>query len=257
MEQIDAHTLVKNFLSLQNDYQFTRRSMITKERFKDIANADKTRGLDIEDESLKEPLIEHVGHLPIIATYFYEHIEHKEKIDLGRALIMLSIHDIGETKVGDIFSYIKSKEDKSAEMYEAKKLLSPTLHRYIDEYELGDTFDAKYAKSIDVLAPLLHSVDLIGYVHTRFLKYGGTNEKIITKKRHLLEWDSALLEVFDLCLEQSTRYEKERSFYFRPLSMTWIERRRVQSGLLCHMWSRCFECVAVYKTEPQVSSDAC
>ena len=80
-----------------------------------------------------------------------------------------------------------------------------------------ETFDAKYAKSVDILAPLLHSVDLIGYIHTRFLKFGGTNEKIITKKRPLLLWDSTLLEIFDLCLEQSARYEKGEPLLFEAV----------------------------------------
>jgi len=211
---MNTQKLIENFLQLQNDYQFTRRAMMTKERFKDIANADKVRGLDVEDEMLKETLLEHVGHLPVLASYVYEHIEHTQKVDLGRSLIMLSIHDIGETKLGDVFSYTKTDKDEEEEINAAKKLLSPTMQKYFNEYEENKTFDAKFAKSIDVLAPLLHSVDLVGYIHTRFLEFGGTNEKIITKKRSLLEWDQVLLEVFDLCLEQFKRYEEGERLLF-------------------------------------------
>lgn len=210
----DCKKIISDFLKLQHDYQFTRRAMMTKERFKDIALADKNRGLDTKDETLKETLLEHVGHLPILATYLHEHIEYTDKVDLGRALIMLSIHDIGETKLGDVFAYTKTETEEIDEIEAAKALLSPALILYLEEYEAGESLDAKYAKSIDILAPLLHATDLIGYIHTRFLEYGGTNEKIIQKKRPSVEWDSVLLEVFDLCLEQSKRYENGDELLF-------------------------------------------
>lgn len=211
---VSTKQLIADFLKLQHDYQFTRRAMMTKERFKDIALTDQVRGLDTKDETLKETLIEHVGHLPILASYLHEHIEHTDKVNLGRSLIMLSIHDIGETKLGDIFAYTKTTSQEVDEIEVAKTLLSPALIPYLEEYEAGSSSDAKYAKSIDILAPLLHATDLIGYIHTRFLEYGGSNEKIIQKKRPSVEWDSVLLEVFDLCLEQSKRYENNKELLF-------------------------------------------
>ncbi len=210
----DSKQIITDFLELQKNYQFTRRAMMTKERFFDIGLKDTKKGLDITDERLKETLLEHVGHLPILATYLHEYSEHAEKINLGRVLIMLSIHDIGETKLGDIFAYTKTQKEESDEITVAKSLLSQNLIPYFEEYEANETFDAHYAKSIDILAPLLHSVDLIGYIHTRFLKFGGTNEKIISKKRPYLLWDETLLEIFDLCLEQSICYEKGATLLF-------------------------------------------
>lgn len=210
----DAKQIIVDFLELQKNYQFTRRAMMTKERFFDIALKDKNRGLDITDETLKEPLIEHIGHLPILATYLHEHCEHASKIDLGRALIMLAIHDIGETKIGDVFTFTKTQLNEQDELAEARKILSPTLIPYLEEYEENKTFDAKFAKSIDRLAPLLHGMDLIGYIYTRFIEYGGTQEKLISKHRPLLLWDTTLLQIFDLCLEQSARYENGEPLLF-------------------------------------------
>ncbi len=204
----DAKQIIVDFLELQKNYQFTRRSTMTKERFCDIGLKNKEFGLDTTDDRLKETLLEHVGHLPVLATSLYEYAENAEKINLGRVLIMLSIHDIGETKLGDVFAYTKTQREESDELDTAKKMLSPQLITYLEEYEANETFDAKYAKSIDILAPLMHAVDFIGYTHARFLKFGGTNEKIITRNRPLLLWDSTLLEIFDLILEQSARYEK-------------------------------------------------
>lgn len=210
----DALQVIEDFLELQKNYQFTRRKMMTKERFHDVALKDRDRGLDVTDEMLKETLIEHIGHLPIIATYFHEYCEHALEINLGRVLIMLSIHDIGETTIGDVFAFTKTQSDEQDEVTEARRLLSPSLIPYFEEYEENKSFDAKYAHAVDTLAPLLHGMDLIGYIHTRFIEYGGTNEKIIAKKRPLVVWDKTLTKVFDLCLEQSVRYEKGESLLF-------------------------------------------
>ena len=210
----DAKQIIVDFLELQRNYQFTRRKMMTKERFCDIALKNKDRGLDMADETIRETLIEHIGHLPILATYLHEYSEHASQINLGRALIMLAIHDIGETKIGDVFSFTKTILNEQDELTQARKLLSPALIPYFEEYEEKQTIDAKFAKSIDILAPLLHGMDLIGYTYTRFIEYGGTLETIITRQRPLFLWDQALLEIFDLCLEQSSRYEKGEPLLF-------------------------------------------
>lgn len=206
--------LVKDFLDLQHAYQFTRRSMMTKERFKDVAGADVSRGLDIEDFVLTEPLIEHVGHLPIIASYFHSHIEHSEKVNLGRVLIMLSIHDIGETKVGDTFTFIKSELDASKEVEASRSLLSEELLPYFDEFEKHESWDAKYANSVDKLATVLHATDLIGFIYERFHKLGGTLENINTYNRSYMMWDSVLHDVFEVCYEQARRYEAGEELVF-------------------------------------------
>jgi 5'-deoxynucleotidase YfbR-like HD superfamily hydrolase len=204
---MDTQKLIRDFLVLQKGYQFTRRVLITKERFRDVAKGDKNVGLNLSLEELKEPLIEHVGHLPILATYFHEHIANKAKVDLGRALIMLSIHDIGETKLGDVFSYTKTAADEMTETKMAQSLLSPCLLPYFEEYEAKSTFDAKYAKSIDALAPWIHEIDCFNVVWDRFVRLGGSREKALAKTRPCFEWDTVLLEVFDMILEQVRRLE--------------------------------------------------
>lgn len=59
--------------------------------------ADKVAGYryDPDDVLVCEMLIEHVGSLPMVATAFYPHIQ-DSSVDLGKALIMIAIHDIGE-----------------------------------------------------------------------------------------------------------------------------------------------------------------
>lgn len=210
----DMHTLVTDFLELQRNYQFTRRALMTKERFRDIAKCDPVVGLDITRDDLKEPLIEHVGHLPILATFLHEHTEHKEKINLGRSLIMLAIHDIGETKLGDVFAYTKTNKEESDEVNMARSMLSPELLPYFDEYEANETFDAKFAKAIDIIAPNVHEVDLISITTERFRKFGGTLELVIQKKRMYVAWDRVLAEFFDICIKNFQHYENKETLIF-------------------------------------------
>lgn len=55
--------------------------------------------LNFDDEIVRETLSEYVGSLPIIATYIHPFLDHK--VDLGKVLIILAIHDIGELRTGD------------------------------------------------------------------------------------------------------------------------------------------------------------
>ena len=54
-------------------------------------------------------VMEHVGTLPILATYFHGHVT--EPVNLGRVLELLAVHDIGEIVVGDESTFTK-KEDR-------------------------------------------------------------------------------------------------------------------------------------------------
>jgi putative hydrolase of HD superfamily len=206
--------IIEDFLKLQSGYQFTHRNLMTKERFKNVALADVVRGLDIEDLSLREPLIEHIGHLPITASYFHQFLEHKNEVDLGRVLTMLSIHDIGETLVGDVFAYTKTKAEEEAETRAALTLLPDYLQIYFLEYEERETLDARYAKSVDAFAGFLPTLDMPHIIIERFKKNGATVQDIVNRKRLLMEWDTTMLQLFDVSMEQAFRAERGEELIF-------------------------------------------
>lgn len=160
--------------------------------------------------------MEHVGHLPILAVYFHPHIKHQDKVDLGRAMIMLSIHDIGETVTGDVFAYHKTKQNNKDEYEAALAVLHPSLHPFIEEYEANETYDAKYAKSIDALAPNIHEVDMPKITMERFALLHASAQDIIDTQRTYMEWDSVLLEVFDLLMSQYQAVENGGELVFEP-----------------------------------------
>src|SRR5471030_2925533 len=70
-----------------------------------------------DDILIREPLIEHTGSLPIVATAIYTYIN-DSNVDLGKALIMLAIHDIGELITGDEMTFIKNKDGADNEKKE-------------------------------------------------------------------------------------------------------------------------------------------
>ena len=208
--------LVQDFLKLQNSYSFTKRTVVTGDRYSQIALKGMVDKKDYDNEALRESLMEHVGHLPILASYFHPHIEHSNEVDLGRALIMLSIHDIGETVTGEIFAYHKTEQDNLDEYEAALKILHPTLHPYLAEYEANETLDAKYARSMDALAPNIHEVDMPKVTMERFDLLNASPQNVIDKKRKYMEWDSVLLEVFDLLMTQYQATQSGGKLIFKP-----------------------------------------
>jgi len=208
--------LVQDFLKLQNAYSFTKRALVTADRYSQIALKGLVDKKDYDNEILREPLIEHIGHLPILSAYFHPHIEHSDKVDLGRVMIMLSVHDIGETVTGEIFAYHKTEQNNLDEYDAALKVLHPSLHPYIEEYEANETFDAKYAKSMDVLAPNIHEVDMPKITMERFALLNASPQNVIDKKRKYMEWDSVMLEAFDLLMLQYQTVEKGGKPIFKP-----------------------------------------
>ncbi len=187
---------MKKLLTLQRNYALTPRLIMTYERTLNVQDRFMKNKVNYEDVSIREPLLEHVGHLPIIANFLYPHIEHKDSVDLGKALIMLSFHDIGETVTGDILTYKKTAEHEISEQIVTNRLLHPYYIPYWAEYENRDTLTAKFAKSVDSIAPLLHELDNMQHTLERFDHFDFGPDKIERKKRPDFIWDGVLLGIF-------------------------------------------------------------
>lgn len=189
--------IVDDLITLQNNYATTYRFINTLERYEALISSKIIDKIDYSIEATREPLIEHVGHLPIIAVYLHQYVEHKKNIDLGEVLTMLAVHDIGETEVGDVFAFSKVSADEDAERKAAKKILPPYLYKYFEEFEKSKTINSKFAKSCDSIAPALHTLSLPPKIALeRSERFGYNLKDIATKKSHY-EWDSVLSEVFD------------------------------------------------------------
>jgi len=151
-----ASRLLEEIEFLFEKYSDELRSSTQPYRFRRMSQ-DQDFKYHPDSELVRESLMEHVGSLPMLAVAFYPYIK-DEDVDLGIALKMLAIHDIGELIEGDQNTFIKP-DDGGKELAAAKKLLNPIYHELYKDIEMQGSKSAKFAKSIDKIAP-----DIIDYL---------------------------------------------------------------------------------------------
>jgi len=160
-----------------------------------------------EDNLVRESLLEHVGSLPIVATAFYPYINDDE-VDIGKSLLMLSIHDIGELITGDEITFTKDHNHKDKEQESAMALLDASYHDIYKDMESQTSKSAKFAKSIDKITP-----DIIDYLTPanittiRYKHFVGIEPKeiaslILKHKRPYMLWNPFMTEFHKLLLEK-------------------------------------------------------
>ena len=129
--------------------------------------ADRLKGVErrnwLADGSRRENTAEHSWHLGIAAMVFAGFAT--EPVELGRAVCMALVHDIVEIDAGDTFAYDTSElADSKREREEQAAdrlfgLLPAALGAHFrdlwDEYERGDTPEARYVMAVDRVAPML------------------------------------------------------------------------------------------------------
>jgi putative hydrolase of HD superfamily len=108
---------------------------------------------------------EHSWHLAVMAIILAQHAN--EPVDTLKVVKMLLIHDVVEIDAGDIFLYdtVLNHSNSDAERKAAERifgLLPPEqaaeLIAIWEEFEAGETPEAKFARSMDRLEPLLQNV---------------------------------------------------------------------------------------------------
>ncbi|CAI2288868.1 TPA: HD domain-containing protein [Vibrio parahaemolyticus] len=105
---------------------------------------------------------EHSWHVALMAVLMEEHAN--APVDIYRVMKMLLIHDVVEIDAGDTFVYdtAATKEQAEKEIKAAERLFGmlPTdqgqeLLALWQEFEAAQSDDAKYAKALDRLIPML------------------------------------------------------------------------------------------------------
>ncbi len=132
-----------------------------------IAETDKLKQVIREswlvDASRKETDAEHSWHIAIMAVILGEYAN-QPTINLFKVIKMLLIHDIVEVDAGDTFIYdmehAKDKTDRETKAANRLFALLPSdqqqeFHKLWEEFEAQDTPEARYARTIDSMQPLL------------------------------------------------------------------------------------------------------
>jgi len=155
------------------------------------------------DGSRRENDAEHCWHVALMAVVLAEHAG--AHIDVPRVLKMLLIHDLVEIDAGDTFLYaavdpaaIAARETRAAERIFG--LLPPDqadeLRVLWEEFEARDTAEAKFARALDRLEPLLQNHRNGGGT---WVEHRITVEQVLAKK-HLVADGSAALWAFAVAL---------------------------------------------------------
>lgn len=118
---------------------------------------------------------EHSWHLAMMAIVLLEHAN--KDIDLLKVLKMVLIHDIVEIDAGDTFIYSTTKDHNNTneELVAAKRIFgmlpkeqANDLIAIWEEFEAGETDEAKFAKVMDRFEPLLQNASNSGGTWVEF-----------------------------------------------------------------------------------------
>lgn len=108
---------------------------------------------------------EHSWHLAMMALTLAEHSN--EPVDILKVLKMLLIHDLVEIDSGDVFLYdtIVNHDNTEAERKAAERIFgllpAKQAEEFVaiwEEFETGDTAEARFARSMDRFEPILQNV---------------------------------------------------------------------------------------------------
>ncbi|MGR5131577.1 HD domain-containing protein [Vibrio alfacsensis] len=143
---------------------------------------------------------EHSWHVALMAVLMQEHAN--APVDIARVMKMLLIHDVVEIDAGDTFVYdtAASQEQEEKERQAARRLFGmlpsdqgDELLALWNEFEAAQTDDAKYAKALDRLIPMLLNYHNDGQ---SWIENGVTREQALTINKRIelgsvTLWDKA------------------------------------------------------------------
>lgn len=125
---------------------------------------------------------EHSWHVAMMAYVLAEHAD--VPVDMPRVVAMLLMHDVVEIDAGDTYVYDEqaTAEKDAAETRAAERIFgllpddqAETFRALWDEYEARVTPEAKFARALDRLMPLLHNIHTQGQ---SWRAHGVTSEQV-------------------------------------------------------------------------------
>lgn len=150
---------------------------------------------------------EHAWHMAIMAYLLQEYSN--EKIDVARVMLMCLIHDVVEIDAGDTYAYDAEglKTQKAREEAAKERLYSmlpedqkADLVAIFDEFEERKTPEAKFARALDNLQPLLLNHSNGG---GDWKNHDVTAEQVYGRQSRTWEGSEKLFEVTDQILKEN------------------------------------------------------
>ena len=150
---------------------------------------------------------EHAWHMAIMAYLLREYSN--EPVDIGLVMLMCLIHDIVEIDAGDTYAYDADglKTQKAREDAAKERIFSllpedqkQELVRIFDEFEAFQTPEAKFARAMDNLQPLLLNDSNDG---GDWKEHEVNAEKVYGRQRKTKRGSEKLFEVTDQILKEN------------------------------------------------------
>ncbi len=150
---------------------------------------------------------EHAWHMAIMAYLLQEYSN--EKIDVARVMLMCLIHDVVEIDAGDTYAYDAEglKTQKTREEAAKERLYSmlpedqkADLVTIFDEFEERKTPEAKFARALDNLQPLILNNSNDG---GDWKNHDVTAKQVYGRQSRTREGSEKLFEVTDRILKEN------------------------------------------------------
>lgn len=162
------------------------------------------------DRSRRENDAEHSWHLAMMVMVLAEHAE--EPVDPLKVMKMVLVHDIVEIDAGDTYAYDHAGHSDKAqrEQAAADRIFSILpfdqtieMRELWDEFEAGETAEARFANAVDRMQPLLHNCLTEGET---WKEHAVTRDQVVARCSPMANgsqrlWDYMLAEI-DRCVKE-------------------------------------------------------
>ena len=184
------------------DQQFDFIKEIDKEKF-------IQRQTRLSDNVRRENDAEHAWHMAIMTVLLSEYAN--EKIDVLRTVTMLLIHDIVEIDAGDTYAYdeegLKTQRERECQAADRIYALLPEdqqskLRDIWEEFEAGETPEAKFAHVLDNAQPMLLNDASEG---KSWREHGVKKSQIMKRNARTHEGSEAIWEYQKEIIEQNIK----------------------------------------------------
>lgn len=162
------------------------------------------------DNNRRENSAEHSWQIALSAILLQEYAN--EEIDILTVVKMLLIHDIIEIDAGDLFAFAKDDEQKEQEEKEkkaAKRIFSLLPYEQEEEFknlwfefEETKTANARFAKSIDRILPLIHNMNNDGGT---WVEHKISKSQVLKRNEYLKELSPKLWSYVETQVELSLK----------------------------------------------------
>lgn len=150
---------------------------------------------------------EHAWHMAIMAYLLQEYSN--EPVDISRVMIMCLIHDVVEIDAGDTYAYDEAaKKTQKAREEKAKERIygllpddqAEELAAIFEEFEAQETPEARFARAMDNLQPLLLNNSNDG---GDWKRHGVSAEQVYGRQRGTKPGSETLYALSDAIIKQN------------------------------------------------------